>query len=89
MLLALAIAHKRLTATEAWAAAHVDEDFQMELWGFDDEALERRARARRNGEGEDFAREFAGDAVNDGFGWLDWGWGILLMVGGHLCEMSE
>ncbi len=44
VLLALAVAHGRLTATEAWAAAHVDEDFQMELWGFDDEALERRAR---------------------------------------------
>lgn len=44
VLLALAVAHGRLGAKEAWAAAHVDEDFQMELWGFDDEAMERRAR---------------------------------------------
>ncbi|WP_406853893.1 ATP12 family protein [Alsobacter sp. KACC 23698] len=44
VLLALAVAMGRLSAVEAWAAAHVDEDFQMEVWGMDDEALERRAR---------------------------------------------
>jgi chaperone required for assembly of F1-ATPase len=44
VLLALAVARGRLSAVEAWAAAHVDEDFQMEVWGMDDEALERRAR---------------------------------------------
>jgi chaperone required for assembly of F1-ATPase len=43
-LLALAVGMGRLSAVEAWAAAHVDEDFQMEVWGLDDEALERRAR---------------------------------------------
>ncbi len=43
-LLALAVAHGRLTAAEAWAAAHVDEDFQMRVWGEDYEAAQRRAR---------------------------------------------
>ena len=42
-LLALAVAQGRFGAQEAWAAAHVDEDFQAELWGGDDEALARRA----------------------------------------------
>jgi chaperone required for assembly of F1-ATPase len=43
VVLALAVAHGRLSPQEAWAAAHVDEDFQMELWGEDDEAMLRRA----------------------------------------------
>ena len=42
-LLALAIAHGRVTADEAWEAAHVDEDWNMEQWGRDELALERRA----------------------------------------------
>ena len=42
-LIALALARGRLTADEAWAAAHVDEDWNMEQWGRDDAALERRA----------------------------------------------
>lgn len=43
VLLALAIAHKRLSVEEAWLAAHVDEDVQAEIWGADEEALQRRA----------------------------------------------
>lgn len=43
-LLAVAVARGRLSAAQAWAAAHVDEDFQMEVWGLDDDALERRAK---------------------------------------------
>jgi chaperone required for assembly of F1-ATPase len=43
-LLALAHAHGRLTAAEAWAAAHVDEDWQIEQWGADAEAAARRQR---------------------------------------------
>lgn len=43
VLLALAVARGRLSAAQAWAAAHVDEDYQAELWGIDDEAMERRA----------------------------------------------
>lgn len=42
-ILALAVAYGRLSAEEAWAAAHVDEDFQISLWGGDDEAEARRA----------------------------------------------
>jgi chaperone required for assembly of F1-ATPase len=42
-LLALAVLYGRLTAGEAWTAAHVDEDWNMELWGRDALALERRA----------------------------------------------
>ena len=42
-LLALALAHGRLTVDDAWAAAHVDEDWNMAKWGRDEEALARRA----------------------------------------------
>jgi chaperone required for assembly of F1-ATPase len=41
-LLALGLAGGRLTADEAWLAAHVDEDWNMEKWGRDDIAVERR-----------------------------------------------
>ena len=43
-LLALAHAHGALTADAAWAAAHVDEDWQISRWGEDAEAEARRAR---------------------------------------------
>jgi chaperone required for assembly of F1-ATPase len=42
-LLALALARGRLSIDEAWQAAHVDEDWNMEQWGRDTLALERRA----------------------------------------------
>jgi chaperone required for assembly of F1-ATPase len=42
-LLALAMLRGRLSVEEAWAAAHVDEDWNMEFWGRDQRALERRA----------------------------------------------
>jgi chaperone required for assembly of F1-ATPase len=42
-LLALALAQGRLDADAAWAAAHVVEDWQMQHWGRDEVALERRA----------------------------------------------
>jgi chaperone required for assembly of F1-ATPase len=41
-LLALALAHGALAAEAAWAAAHVDEDWQMSQWGRDELALARR-----------------------------------------------
>jgi chaperone required for assembly of F1-ATPase len=47
-LLALAVALGRLTPEEAWAAAHVDEDWQISQWGEDAEAAERRANRRRD-----------------------------------------
>jgi chaperone required for assembly of F1-ATPase len=46
-LLALALLEKRLSVAEAWAAAHVDEDWNVELWGEDEEAAERRVRRLR------------------------------------------
>jgi chaperone required for assembly of F1-ATPase len=42
-LIALALAKGRLSADEAWAAAHVDEDWNIAQWGEDQEAAERRA----------------------------------------------
>jgi chaperone required for assembly of F1-ATPase len=41
-LLSLALAAGRLSADEAWAAAHVDEDWNMSFWGRDELALQRR-----------------------------------------------
>jgi chaperone required for assembly of F1-ATPase len=43
-ILALALAGGKLSADEAWTAAHVDEDWQISNWGIDVEAAERRAR---------------------------------------------
>jgi chaperone required for assembly of F1-ATPase len=42
-LIALAVLHGRLSVEEAWTAAHVDEDWNMDFWGRDALALERRA----------------------------------------------
>jgi chaperone required for assembly of F1-ATPase len=42
-LLALALARGAIGCDAAWAAAYVDEDWNMELWGEDALALERRA----------------------------------------------
>jgi chaperone required for assembly of F1-ATPase len=42
-LIALALLHGRLSAEVAWQAAHVDEDWNMELWGRDEIALSQRA----------------------------------------------
>ena len=42
-LLALALAEGALDADVAWAAAHVDEDWQRSQWGSDDAEIERRA----------------------------------------------
>ncbi len=42
-LLALALAHGVRDAEQAWAAAHVDEDWNIEKWGMDEEVAARRA----------------------------------------------
>ncbi|WP_439502183.1 ATP12 family chaperone protein [Aminobacter ciceronei] len=47
-LLALAVETGELTVEEAWAAAHVDEDWQIEHWGQDSEAVARRATRKRD-----------------------------------------
>jgi chaperone required for assembly of F1-ATPase len=46
--IALAVLKARLTIDEAWAAAHVDEDWQMGQWGSDETSLARRAARRRD-----------------------------------------
>lgn len=45
-LLALAVARNRLSPDEAWVAARLDEDWQVEQWGEDAEAKMRRERRR-------------------------------------------
>ena len=47
-LIAVAVLRGRLTAEAAWAAAHVDEDWQMSRWGRDEIALQRRAARWRD-----------------------------------------
>ncbi len=44
----LALAHARgfLSGVETWAAAHIDEDYQISLWGDDAEAENRRKLRR-------------------------------------------
>lgn len=44
VLIALAVAREHLTVEEAWATAHVDEDFQARFWGADTDAIARRER---------------------------------------------
>lgn len=42
LILALAVAAGRLADEEAWALAHLDEDWNIELWGEDEDAAARR-----------------------------------------------
>jgi chaperone required for assembly of F1-ATPase len=46
-IVALALARGRITPDEAWAVAHVDEDWQMKQWGTDAAAASRRSARRR------------------------------------------
>ena len=43
-LLAIALLHRLTTPDAVWQAAHVDEDYQIALWGEDEEANIRRAK---------------------------------------------
>ena len=45
-LLALCVQAGAIAPDDAWAAAHVDEDWNIEQWGEDDEAFARRAARR-------------------------------------------
>jgi len=47
-LLALALAHGVRDAGQVWAAAHVDEDWNIDQWGVDEEAAARRATRLRD-----------------------------------------
>ena len=42
-LIAMMLARNAITPEAAWAAAHVDEDYQIEQWGGDEEAATRHA----------------------------------------------
>ena len=44
LVIGLAVAHRRLDAAEAFAAAQLDETWQLETWGEDAQALERRRK---------------------------------------------
>lgn len=46
-ILMLALAEGLIDPDAAWAAAHLDEDYQIAIWGQDEEATERRANRRR------------------------------------------
>ncbi|WP_411035861.1 ATP12 family chaperone protein [Shinella sp. BYT-45] len=45
-LLALALAEGVIDAEKAWSLAHIDEDWQIEQWGTDEEAFRRRELRR-------------------------------------------
>jgi chaperone required for assembly of F1-ATPase len=47
-LLALALAHGRLDVPQAWAAANVDEDWNLDLWGRDESVAARHAARLRD-----------------------------------------
>ena len=44
----MALRHGLLDAEEVWAAAHVDEDHNIAMWGEVEEITERRAKRRRD-----------------------------------------
>ncbi|MGJ0509762.1 MAG: ATP12 family chaperone protein [Methylocystis sp.] len=68
LILALAKSLKAIDLAEAWAAAHIDEDFQMRTWGEDAEALERRAARFKEMAAAAFVSDCAksGEAPGDG-----------------------
>ncbi len=44
IVLSLACTHGRLSPHQVWTLAHIDEDYQIEQWGVDREAADRRER---------------------------------------------
>jgi chaperone required for assembly of F1-ATPase len=65
-LLALSALHRRLGVAEAWAAAHVDEDWNAEFWGADAEAERRRAARFREMEAAALVLQFVRGAEGSG-----------------------
>jgi len=47
-LIAMMTAAGAISGEDAWAAAHADEDWQIEQWGSDEEAEARRAVRKRD-----------------------------------------
>jgi chaperone required for assembly of F1-ATPase len=64
-LLALAVALKRLTPDQAWAAAHVDEDWQIGQWGEEAETAARRSRRRQDFDAACRMLSLLSDELND------------------------
>ncbi len=56
-LIAIGVAHARLSFADGWQAAHVDEDWNIMEWGEDEEAAARRARRLRDAEAAAFVLE--------------------------------
>lgn len=50
-LLSMSLQASAIAPESAWQAAHVDEDYQIEHWGDDDEAVRRRAGRKREYDG--------------------------------------
>jgi len=46
LVIGLAVSHGRLDVAAAWALSRIDEDWQIEEWGADDEAVAAAARRR-------------------------------------------
>lgn len=46
LILALGVGHGRITAEDAWTLSRIDEDWQISLWGEDEEAAEMAHRKR-------------------------------------------
>lgn len=47
-MLALALSHRAFSEAQVWAAAHVDEDWNREKWGADEEVEARRAGRQKD-----------------------------------------
>jgi chaperone required for assembly of F1-ATPase len=47
LVLALAVSHRRLSGPEAWVLSRIDETWQQELWGIDEEAADLQALRER------------------------------------------
>lgn len=56
-LIAIGVAHARLSFADGWLAAHVDEDWNIMEWGEDEEAAVRRVGRRRDAEAAAFVLE--------------------------------
>lgn len=61
-LIALALRDKLVTPDAAWDAAHVDEHYNMRLWGADSEALKRLEKRRRDFDAGITVLELVGNA---------------------------
>jgi chaperone required for assembly of F1-ATPase len=46
LVLALAVSRRRIAVEEAWSLSRIDEEWQIALWGVDEEAAEAAARKR-------------------------------------------